>query len=233
MEPLNWRAPLWGSVFVQPCGEMCGSSYAYVCSPSPLGVQFWRMLLYPVWIYFPTLGGEGTFVRVGVKTEFSASWLPPRMRTARMMGHREDPPSQRGRLLQQGKRKELPMWLLDWLDGGQARNEPKLCWSHRNSVHGSGFKSRQFELCVVAWKCQAKLYTTPKTLDCKVLPSLVTAANLDKQSLLANCQLGKTIGSVAHIPQELKDYFWTHLLTSRGCWYACEQSTAAPCRNIW
>lgn len=61
------------------------------------GVQFSRrMLLYPVWIYFPTLGGEGTFVRVGVKTEFIASWLPPRMRTARMMGHREGPPSQRG-----------------------------------------------------------------------------------------------------------------------------------------
>lgn len=103
---------------VQPCGEMCGSSY-HVCV---LRLSSWRrMLLYPVCIYFPTLGGEGTFVRVGVKTEFSASWLPPRM-----MGHREDPPSQRGRLLQQGKRKELPMWLWDWLDGGQARNEPKL-----------------------------------------------------------------------------------------------------------
>lgn len=47
-----------------------------------------RMLLYPVWIYFSTPGGEGTFVRVGVKTEFITSWLPPRMR-----GRREDPPS--------------------------------------------------------------------------------------------------------------------------------------------
>lgn len=57
---------------------------------------------------FSTLRGEGTFVRVGVKTEFIASWLPPRMRTATMMGHREEPPSQRGPLLRQGKRKDLP-----------------------------------------------------------------------------------------------------------------------------
>ncbi|XP_034752648.1 MORN repeat-containing protein 5 isoform X1 [Etheostoma cragini] len=52
------------------------------------------------------LRNAGTFVRVGVKTEFIASWLPSRMR---MMGHRADPPSQRGRLLQRGKRKVLPM----------------------------------------------------------------------------------------------------------------------------
>lgn len=102
-----------------PVERCVAQAITYVRSPS-LGVRFWRrMLLYPVWIYFPTLGGEGTFVRVGVKTEFSASWLPPRMRTVRMMGHREDPPLPEG--------KELPMWLLDWLDGGQARNEPKLC----------------------------------------------------------------------------------------------------------
>lgn len=73
--------------------QITHSTYAYVCSPSCLCIQFLRrMLLYPVWIYFPTLGGEGTFVRVGVKTEFIASWLPPRMRTVRMMGHREGPP---------------------------------------------------------------------------------------------------------------------------------------------
>ncbi len=69
------------------------TTYAYVCSPSCLCIQcLRRMLLYPVWIYFPTLGGEGAFVRVGVKTGFIASWLPPRMRTVRMMGHREGPP---------------------------------------------------------------------------------------------------------------------------------------------
>lgn len=81
------------AVFMYNPVERCvAQAVTYVCSPS-LGVRFWRrMLLYPVWIYFPTLGGEGTFVRVGVKTEFSASWLPPRMRTVRMMGHREDPP---------------------------------------------------------------------------------------------------------------------------------------------
>lgn len=72
--------------------------YACVRSPSCLGIHFLRrMLLYPVWIYFSTLRGEGTFVRVGVKTGFIASWLPSRMRTATMMGHREEPPSQRGR----------------------------------------------------------------------------------------------------------------------------------------
>lgn len=34
-------------------------------------------------------------------------------------------PPRGGRLLQQGKRKELPMWLLQLLDVGQARTEPK------------------------------------------------------------------------------------------------------------
>lgn len=109
-------ACLFMAGFICKCVEGCVvlyityTTHAYVCSPSCLGIQFLRrMLLYPVWIYFSTLGGEGTFVRVGVKTEFIASWLPPRMRAARMMGHREDPPSQRGHLLKQGKRKELPM----------------------------------------------------------------------------------------------------------------------------
>lgn len=97
--------------------------YTYVGSPSRLGIQLLRrMLLYPVWIYFLTLGGEGTFVRVGVKTEFIASWLPLRMGTARKMGHREGPPSQRGRLLQQGKRKELPVQQL--VDVEERRTEP-------------------------------------------------------------------------------------------------------------
>lgn len=134
-ELFNWYVPFHGSVYVQVCGGICcvyvacaylshHTASAYACS-SCLGIRLLRrMLLYPVWIYFSTLGGEGTFVRVGVKTEFIASWLPPRMRTARMMGHREDPPSQRGHLLQQRKRKELPMQPLQLLDVRRGRTEP-------------------------------------------------------------------------------------------------------------
>lgn len=71
---------------------------ASVCVlPFCLDTQLLRgMLPYPAWIYFSALGGEDVFVRVGVKSEFIARWLPPRMRTAVMMGRREDPPSQWG-----------------------------------------------------------------------------------------------------------------------------------------
>lgn len=56
---------------------------ASVCVlPFCLDIQILRgMLPYPAWIYFSTLGGEDVFVRVGVKSEFIARWLPPRMRT--------------------------------------------------------------------------------------------------------------------------------------------------------
>lgn len=41
----------------------CAATFALtsVCKNAPVS-----------WIYFPALGGEGTFVRVGVKTEFIA-----------------------------------------------------------------------------------------------------------------------------------------------------------------
>lgn len=87
---------LFMAVFMCRHAEGCvvfGACVACVRSSSPLVVQSSRrMLLYPVWIYFSNLGGDDTFVRVGVKTEFIAAWLPPRMRTARMMGHGESPP---------------------------------------------------------------------------------------------------------------------------------------------
>jgi len=108
----NYLIDVFFSVFMCMCEEGCAlyvaratithPIYVYACSPFCLGIQFLRgKLLYPVWIYFSTLGGEGIFVRVGVKTEFIAWWLPSRMRTAMMMGRREDPPSQWGCLLLQ------------------------------------------------------------------------------------------------------------------------------------
>lgn len=88
---------------------MTNTIYAYVFSPFCLDIQLLKgMLLYPVRIYFSTLGGEGIFVRVGVKTEFIAQRLPPRVRTAKTMGHREDPPSQWGRLLWQERGRRSP-----------------------------------------------------------------------------------------------------------------------------
>lgn len=124
-ELLNWCVPFFGSVYVQACGGMCCVHVAYAIHhihhlrlcvlPSRLGIQFLRrMPLYPVWIYFPTLGGEDTFVSVGVKTKFIASWLPSRMRTARMMGHREGPPSQKGRLGSKEKGRSSPCSRDNW-----------------------------------------------------------------------------------------------------------------------
>lgn len=89
-----------------------------------------RMVLFPVWIYFPTLGGEGTFVRVGVKTEFIALWLP-----SRMTRYGEGLPSQRGRLLWQGKRKELPLKM----HAGRARSELKFHQKLQKLMCASGF----------------------------------------------------------------------------------------------
>ena len=52
------------------------------------------------------------------------------------------------------------------------------------------------QLYVVARKYQAKLYILAKA----DLPTLVTAANLEKQLPLASSQRTETIGSVAYIP---------------------------------
>lgn len=80
-----------------------------VCAPFCLGIQFFReMFLYPAWIYSSSLGAVGIFVRVGVKTEFIAWWLPSRMKCAMIMGLREDPPCQCGRLLLQEKGRRSP-----------------------------------------------------------------------------------------------------------------------------
>lgn len=72
------------------------------------------------------------------------------------------------------------------------------------------------------------------------LTSLVTVANWDKQCVLARSQPSKTIGSVANIPREVKDYFWsrTDFLSSRSFRYACTyggrcvSKTGASCRNV-
>lgn len=228
-ELFHWRVPVYGSLYAQPCGGTCCiCSSCYVCSSSPLGVQFSRrMLLYPVWIYFPTLGGEGTFVRVGVKTEFIASWLPPRMRTARMMGHREDPPSQRGTFAAAREEEGAPHVAVTTVGCRTSKNWAKASLTvAKNNVYGSGLEGRRFTLlnCTsLLGNIRLNFTYWPRRTYCKVLPSLVTAANLDKQSMLAYSQVSKTIGSVAYIPQEVKDYFWswTYLLTSRSCRYAC------------
>lgn len=54
--------------------------------------------------------------------------------TARMMGRREGPPSPRGRLLQRGKRKELPVWPLQMWN--QQQIGQSFIKSRKSNVHG-------------------------------------------------------------------------------------------------
>lgn len=175
--------------------------YAYVYSPFCLGIQFLRrMSSYPVWIYFSTLGGEGIFVRVGVKTEFIASWFPPRMRTAGMMGHREGPPSQWRSLHAASKRKEIPMSL--W-----GKIEPMKTKSHVVLVLFLRCKNYYFyplEPHVAAWIYLAKL-SLPAKLD--LLQR--SRCKLGQTILLGTAPSSKTIGSVDNFPQEVLDYFWS------------------------
>lgn len=111
------------------CGgmcRMCGSCcHLLVRSSSPLGAPFpRRMLPYPVQIYFPTLGGDGTFVRVGVKTEFIALWLPPRMRNREDDGTQGRPALPEGTFAPAREEEGAPRVALT--DVEPARNRPKL-----------------------------------------------------------------------------------------------------------
>lgn len=119
----------WQRLCSSICGgmcRMCGSCcHLSVRSSSPLGAPFRRrMLPYPVRIYFPSLGGDGTFVRVGVKTEFIAPWLPPRMR------NREDDGTQGRPALPEGTfaaaREEEGAPRVAVTDVEPATNRPKL-----------------------------------------------------------------------------------------------------------
>lgn len=154
--PFNWRVPFWGSVDVQPCGEMCAplllsvySSgeecscilYGFIFQPlevkAHLSEWVWRQNLVPHG-FRPGWGLQGWWD--------TGKTHPPRGDVCFSKA--------RGRSSPCG-------CSTGWMEDKQEMSQSFI--KVAKIVYMEVVSNRQLELRVVVWKCQATLYTTAET----------------------------------------------------------------------